>query len=64
MVTNTEIGQYIVITGNVVDGLVFIGPFVSRVKAMEYAVAHCATRGSPYAIGEMLAPNKREGRLP
>ena len=58
-----EIGQYVVITGNVIDGLVFIGPFRSRDKAHEYAVNHCARRTEWY-IGEMLAPNQREGRLP
>jgi hypothetical protein len=63
MVTHTDIGRYVIITGNVVDGLVFIGPFVSRMKAMEYAEAHCS-RVSGWVTAEMLEPNKREGRLP
>lgn len=61
MVTNNEIGQYVVITGNVIDGIVLIGPFVSKLKARDYAIAHAR---ASWTIGEMLEPNKREGRLP
>ena len=61
MVTHTEIGQYVIIMGNVIEGVILIGPFTSRLKARDYAIAHAS---AAWTIGEMLAPNSREGRLP
>ena len=58
-----EIGQYVLITGNPIDGFVFIGPFRTSLKAHAYADLHCP-RHTKWYIGEMLAPNQREGRLP
>jgi hypothetical protein len=63
MPKDIEIGQYLLITGNPVDGFVFMGPFRSHSKASIYAERHCSHH-TEWWIGEMIMPNQSEGNLP
>jgi hypothetical protein len=45
----------VLITGNVVDGFTFVGPFVDEAEALQWALDN--ERGGAWTLGELLNPD-------
>lgn len=47
-------GSYILIVGNVIDGLRFYGPFVTADEAAQFAQESAETKNDTWTIGELF----------